>query len=256
MVNTGNLNNGRLTEKSYWLDTSENYTLNRHDTQNDIIQLIRKYISKNDKGTCFEIGSFPGPFLAAFGDLGYELNGIDFNPRNADEVPNWLKKEGLKVGNFYSEDFFSFKSEVKYDLICSFGFIEHFINYNDVIQMHINLCKDEGYLMITTPNFRGLMQKFLHRWLDNENLKQHHLPAMNVSEWKEQLEKAGFEIIFSGYFGGLRFWVERSHKRKKIAKFSLWIVERVAIRLNKFIKSDSENYSAYAGIIARRMKTK
>lgn len=244
--------NKKLTEKKYWIETSVNYTMGRHNAHIEVVELIKKYIPKNNTGTCLEIGSFPGPFLATFGDLGYELNGIDYNPRNKLDVPLWLKKEKLKVGEFFAEDFFNFTFEKKYNVVCSFGFIEHFKNYDEVIQMHCDLNTHNGMLMITTPNFKGAFQQILHKLFDQENLKQHHIPSMDTDLWKKILIANNYEILFSGPFGGLKFWVEKSHKRNFIQKTGLWFIERIIIRMAKIIRSDNRLYSGYLGIIARK----
>jgi len=243
---------GRLTEKEYWLETSEQYTMGRHNAHTEVVELIKKHIPKGNNKSCIEIGSFPGPFLATLGDLGYELNGIDYNPRNKSEVAEWLYSEKLNVNEFYSEDFFKFIFPKKYDVVCSFGFIEHFENFENVIQMHIDMCTENGVILITTPNFKGALQYWLHQLLDAENLKQHHVPAMDLEKWKKVLSQNNFEIIYANPFGGLKFWVEKSHKRNIVQKITLWFVERIIIRIAKLLKRNSTVYSPYLGIIAKR----
>ena len=115
-----------------------------------------------------EIGSFPGPHLATFGDLGYQLNDVDFCVDNEKGLPDWLRKEGFKTGEFSVSDFFEFQPKRQYDVACSFGFIEHFINYEEVIAKHASLVNDKGYLVITTPNFRGLIQNQLNKHFDKK----------------------------------------------------------------------------------------
>ncbi|MEO7522925.1 MAG: hypothetical protein ABIT58_02460, partial [Ferruginibacter sp.] len=68
----------RLTSKEFWTPENPKFQFQRHDGH-AIYDLIKKYIPPNENGSCLEIGSFPGPFLSFFGDLGYTLNGVDFH---------------------------------------------------------------------------------------------------------------------------------------------------------------------------------
>lgn len=67
----------KLTTKAFWITEAANHVFNRHGNDHGINVFIKRYIPKTEKGTCIEIGSFPGPYLTTFGDLGYILNGID-----------------------------------------------------------------------------------------------------------------------------------------------------------------------------------
>lgn len=246
----------RLTDEKYW---NEGYTEQQFAEARDgaLIDLLNTYLENVQQQTCMEIGSFPGSYIPAIGRKGYKLHGIDFNKRNADELPQWLSSLGLNVGQFWSGDFFEFIKDHKtrYDLVCSFGFIEHFENYKEVIQSHIDMVKPAGKIIITTPNFRGWMQYIPHKLFDKENLKIHNLKSMNPGEWKKVLEANGFEVKFSGWLGKYYFWVDDSQKRSKLQLFLLKNVNRIIFNLNKIIKKagkDSQSYSAFCGIVAER----
>ncbi len=248
-----NMETNRLSTQEFWVsDRGYNFNFQRH-TGHAYDKLILKYIPDTKNGTCLEIGSYPGPHLTTFGDLHYTLNGVDFNPDNAKGLPAWLKKEGFKVGHFAAEDLFQFKTDELYDVVCSFGFIEHFINYEEVIQRHIDLTKINGYVLITTPNFRGRIQYWLHKTFDKENLSIHNVKSMRPDLWANQLEENGFEILYQGYFGGFWFWKGKPHltwvKRKLI-----WIIERIIIRVRPLFRFESAAFSAHCGIVARKIR--
>lgn len=240
----------RLTTKEQWTRQRDDFEFKKHG-QHPVKELIHQYIPANEKGTCLEIGSFPGPFLTVFGDLGYSLNGIDFNPANAHALPDWLKREGYKVNEFVSEDYFNYHTNSRYDVVGSFGFIEHFIDYEAVIASHAKLVEESGYLIVTTPNFRGSIQRWLHGTYDKYNLSLHNLESMQPARWKKQLEEAGFEVLFAGYLGGFQFW--RGHESLQgLKKISLWVIWRIISRLNKLLWFESAACSAYCGIVAKR----
>lgn len=246
----------RLTTENDWLAGYEHQQFD-DQSNHDIAALLKKYLPHGKGKQALEIGSYPGAFLPTIGRLGYKVNGIDFHPGNTTELPMWLAGKGCEVGSFVSEDFFTYTSNSKerFDLVCSFGFIEHFRNFDAVIRLHAELVAPGGSLVITVPNFRGWMQYLPHRILDKENLAKHYLPSMSPAKWKKELEALGFTVQFSGYFGGYSFWYGKEQHRNFLQKKLLWITERVIARVKKllrFFHLESAAWSAYGGIVAVR----
>ncbi|MEO6456048.1 MAG: methyltransferase domain-containing protein [Ginsengibacter sp.] len=240
--------NNKLTTKEFWVHGQ--YKFSRH-VSHGIDIFIQQYIPQSKNGSCIEIGSYPGSHLPTFGDMGYKLNGIDFHPDNSKGLPAWLNSQNYKTGEFLSIDFFEFEANQKYEVVASFGFIEHFINYKDVIAKQASIVSTDGFLIITTPNFRGWIQYWLHNTFDKKNLALHNTESMNPNEWKKLLKASGFEIIYHGYFGGFWFW--HGHEKLPDCKRKiLWIIERLIPRIRKLLWFQSPAFSAYAGIVARK----
>jgi 2-polyprenyl-3-methyl-5-hydroxy-6-metoxy-1,4-benzoquinol methylase len=242
-----------LTSKEYWVNSYGQLVLT-YDESHDISKFLKKYLAYNNEGSCIEIGSYPGHFLPILGQLGYELHGIDFHPLNKTAIPEWLAKEGFKTGNFVSDDFFSFKNPEAYDVVMSFGFIEHFIDFKNVILKHSALVKKDGHLIITTPNFSGFLQHMLHFIFDRKNLKRHNLLAMNPMEWEKILVEEGFQIIYKGNFGKFWFWVDVGDKRSLISTYFIKQIQRILTIFRSVYPANSKHYSAYAGIVAQKIK--
>jgi hypothetical protein len=241
----------KLTTKEFWVHSNPlEYRFSRHESHG-IDAFIKKYIPQNKNGNCIEIGSYPGPHLATFGDLGYILNGIDFHPDNSIRLPIWLNSQNFITGAFLSSDFFEFETKLRYDVVASFGFIEHFNNYKDVILRHAALVNNNGYLIITTPNFKGSIQNWLHGFFDKENLSKHNVESMDPIEWKNLLSENGFEILYYGYFGDFWFW--HGHENLPVWKKKiLWFIERAIPRIRKILWFQSSSFSAYSGIVAKK----
>lgn len=241
----------RLTTKYYWVHGPDPLSFGRHSPGHGLDNYIREFIPANPAGSVIEIGSFPGPHLATFGDLGYTLSGIDFHPANETAVPHWLQKEGFKTGEFMAGDFFETSLEKKYDVVASFGFIEHFKNFEEVILLHAALVKETGYLIITTPNFRGFIQYMLHKTFDKSNLAVHNLESMRPKKWAKILSDNGFEIITKGYFGNFWFW-HGAEKHGKLKKAILRLAEHSVVFFRKVLWFNSSAFSAYCGIVAKK----
>ena len=239
-------------DQQYWDQTYENFRF--YEEQDALTHwLTFNYLTKNNlkNKSVLEIGCFPGRYLIHFGKHGMELNGLDLTP-HLDKLPIWLKKCNVKYGEFYQTDVFNFKPLRKYDLVCSFGFIEHFTNYKEVIRKHIELNSVNGTVIIATPNFKGF-QYLLHRLFDGTNLKRHNVKAMNPDIWTAILEEAGYEIVHKGYFGKYAFWFD-SELSERMTDYRQSYMKHWHWRLSRWITFDSWLFSPYCGVIATRSR--
>lgn len=184
---------GRIVSKRYWED---GYSEIRPQlaAKADVVRCwIEKHVpavEETQSKSAIEIGCYPGRYLSVLGDLGYEVNGIDFC-KQIEELPESMGKAGYRVGNFWKQDFEHYRLERKFDIVASFGFIEHFDNFEDILKKHAALVNNDGYLVIEVPNFFGAFQHWFHVNFDKQNYKRHYIPAMNVEGWRQSLlEKA------------------------------------------------------------------
>jgi SAM-dependent methyltransferase len=214
-----------------------------------IVQLIEKYVP-DMQGTCFEVGCYPGRYLARFGMKGYTLNGID-NHSRLSELTGWLKRSGYKTGQLVAGDFLNTELP-KYDLVCSFGFIEHFADWTTVVKRQAKLVDNGGYLVLTTPNFKGIIQYLLHFAIDKENLETHNIEAMDPDMWSKILIDEGFIVKFNGYFGGFEFWTESLAGKSYFRRIGRKLLGSLSFLVGNFMP-DSKHYSPYCGIIAQKL---
>ncbi|TGV00987.1 class I SAM-dependent methyltransferase, partial [Mesorhizobium sp. M00.F.Ca.ET.186.01.1.1] len=49
------------------------------------------------------------------------------------------------------EDLFTLKLTETFDLVCSFGLIEHFKEKAEILSIHKQFCKEDGYLILIVP---------------------------------------------------------------------------------------------------------
>lgn len=214
--------------------------------------LINTYISQKEDGNCIEIGCSPGGFLTLFGDLGYTLHGIDFDPRIQNELPQWLTKNGYKPGEFIVDDFTTHQFSMQYDMVYSLGFIEHFTNWVDILLRQADLVKEGGYLLIGTPNYAGFFQRLLHKMFEKENYTTHVTASMNPKLWRELLEATGFRVIFAGTVGAFDLWTRGTETLPRITQELLWAVENLRPTLSVIEESKSFAMSPYLAIVAQR----
>ncbi len=201
------------------------------------------------QGHALEVGCYPGRYLAVLGKLGYTVHGVDLTP-GVDKMPEAFMRMGFNVGEFTRADFLGHDFHRTYDVVCSFGFIEHFTDWGTVLLRHACLVAPGGTLLIETPNFSGPVQGFFHRWLDAENYARHNPAAMDPREWAAVLEANGFVIEQATWMGRFDFWHHTGGMtRSRRFGFSLlrWLTP-----LFKRMGDRSRSLSPYAVLVARR----
>lgn len=232
-----------------WDEGYTNLSLQSAPADDPIRRWIEQHIPRGT-GACLEFGCFPGRYLAVLGELGYEVNGIDLTPRLERDLPAWMRAQGLRTGEFVQADVFTHPFQRSYDVVCSFGLIEHFGQWPKLVERHAELVRPGGWLALSTPNFRGGLQQVLHRWLDARNLSEHNLDAMQPKRWAEIAERLGFEIVMCGYIGPFDFWVGQQ-KRPAFQDFTLKVLRRLK-RAGRILPDNVGFYAPYCGLIARK----
>lgn len=240
-----------IVSQDYWDNSYSGIAYKVIPADDSLRKLINEYISSATEGqTCLEIGCFPGRHLAVFGEMGYELHGIDRTPRIEIDLKDWFVKMGFLVGELKKAGIEQFNPDRKYDIVCSFGFIEHFTNWDEILQRHFKLVKDNGLIIITTPNFRGFFQRTFHKLVDKENFDRHVIDSMVPNKWKEIAERNGFSPLFHGHFGKYDFWVD-NQKRGKLERKLVKFIRKLTPLFRKLPENKSA-YSPYCGLIAKK----
>ncbi|MBC7389421.1 MAG: methyltransferase domain-containing protein [Opitutaceae bacterium] len=205
-----------LVQQQHWDKGYQEIEFQRPEEDDFLRKALLQYIPKTKTGRAIEIGCFPGGYLSVLGDLGYELNGVDLTPKTNGLI-EILRNYGYKTGVINMQDFMNLRTDEKFQAVVSFGFIEHFKNYDEVLLKHASLVDQNGILFISTPNYKGIFQYLFHLLFDTPGLKRHNIASMNPQKWASVLEEIGFEVIFSGYGGGANFWMEND--QSSIQKF-------------------------------------
>ena len=123
----------------------------------------------------------PGRILAEFGRrLDYEVHGVDYAADSA-AIERYLRGHGCTVGEVVRADVFDWDPGRTYDVVSSFGVVEHFDDPGPPVDRHFELAAPGGRVVIGLPNFaRG--QHLLHWLFDRENLRRHNLRCMSLGD--------------------------------------------------------------------------
>lgn len=247
-----------IVDQSYWDNSYKNLPfVEANDAVSCFLDWFIFAYKKRKKqiNSVFEVGFYPGRYLLHVSKKNKLVaSGVDITSELDNRIDNWFKRNGVSIGDFFNCDAFKQieelkKNKKKYDIVYSAGFIEHFENYLEVMEKHGDILKRGGLLIVTTPNFSGIIQKTLHYMFDKENYKRHVIPSMNPFEWKKTLEKNGYRVVYCGYYGGFDFWAD-IQKRGVFQKIGLKIVLFITPTLKKILNRSKRSYSPYCGIVA------
>ncbi len=245
-----NAQDQNLWPQAQWDNLYEKTNFRPATASDPIRHLIERHF-RGTQGSCLEFGCFPGQFLAVFGEMGYELNGIDLTPRVESDLVQWLRGRNYRVGEILQADVLTYPFKRQFDVVCSFGFMEHFTDWAKVLARHAELVAPGGHLLITTPNFRGAVPHLLHRWLDAENLARHNVEAMNPVAWADCVARAGLKVIEAGGLGSFDFWVE-PQSRSAFARMAIKVIFKTLPIWQRVLPAGPLAYAGHCMLSARR----
>lgn len=237
-----------IVSQSYWDQSYSNYKFKPLSHKNVILKEIKKHKLSQDcdsNRTVYEIGCFPGGYLHFFAKLGFRVNGSDLTSNTNTGLKKWLIESGAEVGEIYEGSFVDFPPG-QFDIVCSFGFIEHFENYSAVFEEHLRRTKSGGHIIISWPNFSGDVQRRLHQFLDRDNYSNHVIEAMSFENYLDHKDIS--MVKFAGYLGGFDFWVDDYNQKNGLFKKSIVTLLRTISKIGRYLPN-SKYYSPYSMLI-------
>lgn len=251
----------RLSTEEYWARmwakfTTRSLAFNPNKRPfRDQHALASRWLPESEDMTCLEVGCFPGRLMWYFNHYyGYQVSGLEYVARLCGPTRDMLARSGVEA-EVFQEDFFSFAPADgrQWDVVASFGFIEHFSDTHDVIRRHVALVKPGGYLFISIPNHAGILGRIL-KAIDPKNYATHN--RMTYEDMRHGVEAQGsMEVLDGGYCGHLGFWNLGLYSRLVSRSWLLWTGVRAALSLIECparLLPDSMSISANAAIVARK----
>lgn len=193
------------------------------------MRLLRKHVRPGDR--YLEIGCAPGKILAwVCAVLKAEAAGLDYSEPGIAKCRALFVALGLKI-NLYHEDFFNHHLPPAYfDVVTSFGVIEHFDDACPVVERHLDLVKPGGVALIAVPNYGGIYGS-LQRWCDAPNLELHNMKIMNPYALRALVKSPNFESARAYPFGFISPWFISFDKRfpRFVAKAVYFCVNAIGL---------------------------
>jgi len=134
-----------------------------------------------------DIGCFNGFFVKKLLTLGYDAHGIDFNKDAISFGKQKLKLES-RISTESIETLISLGN--KYNAITLFEVLEHLNNTNDFLSNVCKLLKEDGVLIISTPNNKMC-------WRPALDYPPHHLSRFTTKSISGYLTQIGLKTVYS-----------------------------------------------------------
>jgi SAM-dependent methyltransferase len=149
-----------------------------------------------------ELGCAPGRMIRNMAALAPEhhYSGVDFAPAALEDARRMLAEAGL-APELHASDARVFAAERPYDLVVSFGLIEHFEEPLEMIRHHARLVRTGGVVGITVPNFRHPALARALAVYSPRTLDTHNLGVMAPDALRDLLARAGLVEIETGSYG-------------------------------------------------------
>lgn len=180
-----------------------------------------------NKQTLIEIGCGNSVYLSYFSkQFGFKVSGLDYSEYGCAQTNKILERDGVK-GDIHFGDLFHPPAALlnSFDVVCSFGVVEHFNDTVDVIKKIGDFLKPGGILITTIPNLTGITGT-LQKWMNKPVYDIHKV--MGLSDIENHIKAAGFEIIASNRLVPVSFGVtldEIDHKKVRFRKFKKIILK-------------------------------
>ncbi len=124
----------------------------------NIHRFLKKFINRPNM-SCLEVGCAPGGYLAYFAkEFDCQIFGFDYSNIGIAITKKNLDIQGIK-GKLYWKDILDNSmpfGQQQFDIVCSFGLVEHFENWPVVIKKISEFVKPSGLMITTIPNLFGI----------------------------------------------------------------------------------------------------
>lgn len=249
-----------LTEVKFWENYWKNCKLpSTVDMAFSFDRCLANELKKNlhdMKGDVFEVGCAPGKWLA-FMAKAFAMNpsGIEYSEAGMIATLENFKILRLAPDSILTGDFFQVKPERQFDVVMSFGFIEHFDNVDKVVDLHLQWLKPGGILILGVPNFCGIYF-FIQGILDRGILDKHNLKIMNLDYFRSLAARFGLKLVFLNYIGSFEPSLPiAKHRFGNPLQFAvrslLWLARRIR-RIQMFDHLNNRFISSYILAIYRK----
>jgi 2-polyprenyl-3-methyl-5-hydroxy-6-metoxy-1,4-benzoquinol methylase len=193
--------------------------------------VLTKYIPPLPGKRAIEIGSAPGHFgVKLYRKFGCEPFGLEYTEVGAQLNRETFIKAGIDPGNVFHSDFFDvgFHSvyRASFDVVMSCGFIEHFPDPRAVVDRHIALLKDGGFLIITVPRLRGL-NYLLAKLVAPRLIQIQNLEIMSVTNFTSLFDADILTPLWCGLVGGIGIEMVTSHSESRMLRLAGSMVQKL-----------------------------
>jgi hypothetical protein len=215
--------------------------------------LLADIVKKDCAKSAIELGGFPGYYSIYF-KKHLKLDTTLFDYFISEPIINELLQEnGLKKDDItiIEADLFTYQPQQRYDVVSSFGLIEHFTDTKDIIARHLTFLKPGGTLFITLPNFKSV-NGWVQKNFDPENYEKHNISCMDLGLLTSISKELGLIEIQCSYHGQFSVWMENKDEKSSLTKAfvkAIWYAGKIT---SKILGFESKALSPYIILHAKK----
>lgn len=209
-----------LTDENFWnsywesIDLPSEINLNFEFDRCLSSELVKSLKDLPSSAKVLEIGAAPGRWLAFLAKrFDFKVSAIEYSSNGVKVLKKNLDMLNVNLEQVLEGDFFSLKAQPIFDVVMSFGFIEHFNEVDKVINHHSQWLKSGGKLIVGIPNFSNFHGR-LQKILDPEVYNAHNISIMSPNaitqlDLDENLSLQS-SIYISSFQPSLPYWTRKS----------------------------------------------
>ncbi len=170
----------------------------------DLVDRFRRFVPDGKGRRLLEMGCGGSKWLPWFGrEMGYAVEGVDYSPKGCALARQSLDAAGI-AGKVHYADFLQLGREFthRYDLVSSFGVIEHFDEPESVLRLFAQCLRAEGLVLTFVPNMAGLYGELIKRF--DRRLYDTHV-LFDLRQLASYHEAAGLKVVHAAYTGWADF---------------------------------------------------
>jgi trans-aconitate methyltransferase len=195
-----------LSSPSYW-DTRQHKLHAPRDKGaiRDLLDTVEPFLREYKSQRWIELGSSPGHISCLlYRRIKFLPFGIDYSPQ-AHLYSETMASYANITPTLFQTDIREFIAPEPFDVVMSYGLVEHFEDPEEVLDFHYKYCRKGGLIVVTIPHFRYLQFSY-HYLFDRSDLSRHNVAMMNLETFKTFAKKQSLEVCFLGYVGRINFW--------------------------------------------------
>ncbi len=214
-----------------WLRQGRKMLLRRHASRQLLEVLLRPHVEGRNGLRGIEIGSAPGwQSLGLWKRFGIVPYGLEYTETGVQLQRALYRAQGLAEDLVLQGDFFDDALRAKwrgyFDLVTSYGFIEHFENPREVLAKQMELLRPGGVLVVTVPNLNdGTVYGRLVRRFNPAVYAMHNTATCSLPVFCRLLSGLECDVVHCGTLGGpeLGFVPDRRWSGRLVA----WALRRM-----------------------------
>lgn len=232
--------NEHLTDRNFWESFWNSKTGLIFRIKKDYVfgERLSKAVHDIQAKTAIELGGFPGYYGIYFKKyLNLDTTLFDYfiskDIINQLLIANDLNEDDIHI---IEADLFNYQPERQFDMVSSFGLIEHFSDTKDIIFRHIRFLKPGGVLFITLPNFRSI-NGWVQKTFDKNNYDKHNINSMDPEFLSSIAGQLGLKEVKACYYGRFSIWLENREQHSVFTRALvkiLWYAGKVPTKILGF----------------------